>query len=173
MFRAPLAHRIAPAFAFLLLTAAGGAAADQVAACTDQAAAPTAQVGLTPAPVLMQRSGENDTVSAQSSCTAECWDGSVLECSGTSCTAQDSVCSNGERGYCTSGPLRQECPPCPDPSCSATANCDNGGTATCSGYNNCFAVHGCYAYCEEEDDNPGDGFYVWCHGESPSTCPLP
>jgi hypothetical protein len=51
------------------------------------------------------------------------------------------------------------------PTCDATASCSGagGGIAFCSGTTDCFAVDGCYAYC--------DGIYNYCPSP-PGICPL-
>lgn len=146
------------------------AAAQPAASCGDVATEASMDLvdllGLDPA--------DSGRVETTSTCTATCWDGTTRTCTGNTCTAQDSRCKVGERGYCVAdGGLRNNCPPCLGRACSTSTTCDNGGTAACTGYNNCFSVSGCYAYCEAADDSPGDGFYVWCIGESPATCPLP
>ena len=99
------------------------------------------------------------SVGAFSTCTAQCWDGSSVQCSGTNCTATDSACSVGERGSCwgnTSGGFN--CPPCEEPpptACYASAYCGNGNSVSCQGTApNCFEQDYCFAYC--------DGTYYWC-----------
>jgi hypothetical protein len=53
-----------------------------------------------PAPRLASDSGESTT---QSDCTATCLDGTTRTCTGTSCSARDTLCSTSFRqGYCWS-----------------------------------------------------------------------
>lgn len=116
-------------------------------AALGQAAQPQAHGGTIPDP------GEQGT------CTTNCWDGSHVTCSGSSCNVVDSNCSGGQRGYCygsTTG--YRYCPACP--SCTATATCSSG-SVSCSGGPGCYAINKCYAYC--------DGVYHWCpsHGICP------
>jgi hypothetical protein len=101
----------------------------------------------------------------QSVCNAQCWDGSYVSCWGTSCTARDSSCSSGHRGYCYgSSTGYRYCPPCPCASqCSASTTCANGSTVSCSGCSgDCYSIKNCYAYC--------DGVYHWC--PNPPLCPV-
>lgn len=97
----------------------------------------------------------------QGSCTAYCWNGTSVTCSGTSCSEVDSNCNSGQRGYCYgSSSGYKYCPACSG--CSATATCNGGGSVSCTGTSSCYHINGCYAYC--------DGAYHWCanHG----TCPV-
>ena len=97
-------------------------------------------------------------------CAADCWNGSVVTCSGSvSCQEVNSNCAAGQRGYC-SGNITgiRYCPPCPAP-CTARATCLPSGSVSCTSYkNNCFKIDKCYASC--------DGKLYWCpqHG----TCPI-
>lgn len=57
----------------------------------------------------------------KATCYANCWDGSTVTCSGTTCSGIDSNCSAGERGrvICDGTPVK--CPKCPasPPDCSS------------------------------------------------------
>jgi len=54
---------------------------------------------------------------AKCTATADCSDGSQVSCAGTgpspTCTAVDSNCASGVRGFVECNGLRQDCPPCP------------------------------------------------------------
>jgi hypothetical protein len=118
----------------------------------------------TETPPAAQDVAKRPSVGTKSTCTATCWNVSQVSCSGTDCSAVNSNCSTGQRGYCsssTSGTVY--CPACPPP-CTATATCRSGGSRSCTGYNNdCYAINNCYAFCE--------GNYYFCQTHSP-TCSL-
>ncbi len=78
-------------------------------------------------------------------CTANCWDGSTVTCSGTTCTAVDSACSSGQNGYCYGSDTDlRSCPTCSThqickPSCDDLngQSCASAGTcydSTCRAY---------------------------------------
>jgi len=58
----------------------------------------------------------------KATCSANCWDGSVVTCTGTTCTGTNSNCAAGERGrvICDGNPTK--CPKCPPPDCTALEN---------------------------------------------------
>jgi hypothetical protein len=92
-------------------------------------------------------------------CQATCWDGTTVSCSGTTCNAQDEICSSNIPGYVTCGGQSYYCTtPCPpligcqpgtdrvepDGCCSTTKGrvalyiCNSGGSweyqySTCNG----------------------------------------
>jgi hypothetical protein len=140
-------------FAFPALTLAGQSpsAAATLAAIFSSGSAPGAVA-------CASRGSAGGTVGAFGTCTANCWDGSTVQCSGTNCNASDSACSAGQQGGCWgSSSGSQSCPDCPyNPTpCYASAYCGNGITVSCQGTApNCAAQDYCYAYC--------DGVYYWC-----------
>jgi len=100
-------------------------------------------------------------------CSALCYDGSYVTCSGTSCNATDNTCStSGGRGSCYgSSTGNRYCPKCPSSGCTVTATCSSGGSVSCTGScSDSFAFNDCYAYC--------DGVFHWC-SNPPPYCPLP
>jgi hypothetical protein len=101
----------------------------------------------------------------ESVCTAHCWNGGTVTCTGTSCSAVDSACP-GQRGSCWSNAEGTKyCPQCQQPQ-GCTASCANagGGSVSCtSSTGDYFCVNNCYAYC--------DGFYYMCPNPKP-ICPF-
>jgi hypothetical protein len=114
-----------------------------------------------PAPIKTASISETGGESTASNCTAHCWDGSTVECTGTpgtTCGAADSSCPE-DRGFCWGNSGNQYCPPCPgQPVCQASAICSNAaGSVSCTGYQtpaDCQHQDYCFAYC--------DGVYYWC-----------
>jgi len=99
-------------------------------------------------------------VAVTSSCTAHCWDGSTVTCSGTTCSAQDSNCVGGGQGQCTgtsSGTIL--CPSCP----TCTTTCQSGGSVSCRYGSTCTTRKNCWAMC--------DGVLFTCN-PLPASCPL-
>lgn len=119
-----------------------------------------------PAPELgapaQQDAAKRPGITSKSLCTANCWDGSTVSCSGNTCSATNSNCSAGQRGSCTADGVTTLCPvPCQG--CTVTATCLPSGSVSCSSSNNdCFKVNRCYVEC--------DGVMHWC--PSHGTCPL-
>jgi len=128
-----------------------------------------ALTGGLPAFLAQAGRGSIEDPSQQSSCTANCWDGSTVACSGTSCSAHDSNCSSNFRGYCTGSTTgTRYCPVCPptcSAPCSATTICANGVKLRCDGCSgDCFSFYQCYVYC--------DGSYTFCPDLGGQSCPL-
>jgi hypothetical protein len=111
--------------------------------------------------VAADRGGEIGGPGAQSTCIAECQDGSTVTCTGSSCNATDASCP-GERGSCWGSDTgTRYCPVC---TCSATVSCPGGGNVSCNGTGDtCFGITGCWVSC---NDN-----LTWCnpHGK---ICPV-
>jgi len=64
-----------------------------------------------------------------STCTADCKDGTTLVCTGTSCTARDTVCRIYQRGQCWSDTGGyQYCPLCP---CDKEPHCADVDGSSC------------------------------------------
>jgi hypothetical protein len=138
--------RILAALLCLVLVplAAGVAAADEQAAVQEPAApapaappSPVEAPALCPAPAASPVGPPELAFSATTAiCSANCWCGADVECSGASCYAVDSSCP-AQRGYCwgsTTG--YRYCPQC----CSASTPCfkyegkgcaPNGSTIPC------------------------------------------
>lgn len=49
----------------------------------------------------------------KATCTANCWDGSVVSCTGNSCSGTNSNCGGGQRGSVTCDGQTTLCPACP------------------------------------------------------------
>jgi len=94
---------------------------------------------LPPAPMFAAAGG-----AALSTCTADCWNGSSVTCTGSSCSATDSSCPT-QRGYCWGTDTGYKyCPVC----CSATLPCwkldgrscsPNGSHQQCLDGSHCFS----------------------------------
>lgn len=126
------------------------------------AAATAASLCAAPAPTLAASLFEEPGLDGE--CTANCWDGSSVTCSGSTCNAVDSSCSSGEDGYCYgSSTGTKACTPC-GLTCIAKAGCSDGSIISCKGTNgDCFAENHCYVYC--------NGEYTYCPVPG-STCPF-
>lgn len=97
-------------------------------------------------------------------CSADCWDGSTVSCSGTSCSAHDSACP-GVRGECWgSSTGTRYCPVCPNSQCNAYAVCSGSGPVTCTGSSpqSCQELDYCWVIC--------DWNYTFCPNPDPN-CP--
>lgn len=96
-------------------------------------------------------------------CPMTCWNGSFIECVGTTCYTIKSNCAQGEEGVCvyTNGSI--SCPPCPTP-CTVRATCNPTGSVSCTSYNaKCSKLDKCFVQC--------DGRQYWC-ARPASTCPI-
>lgn len=85
------------------------------APAVDETAAPATSPACPTGPLA-----EASFLSTLSTCTADCWDGSTVTCTGSSCQAADSACLSGQRGYCSSpegGYVYCPVCSCPSPSC--------------------------------------------------------
>lgn len=143
--------------------AAATASPADAPACTPASATAPAQTDGAQQPVVETSGG----IGAASTCTADCWDGSSVTCDeGPSCSAQDSDCNSGIRGYCEDGSGRTYCPICPSSGCTAATFCSGGpgSSIECSGDNYCNQAFGCWVYC--------DGVTTWCPDADKSSCPL-
>jgi hypothetical protein len=72
-------------------------------------------------------------------CVAQCWDGSTVSCSGTSCSGTDSNCAVVQRGSVTCDGVKTRCPACPDcepelEGCLATCSQCGLGSFQCAPY---------------------------------------
>lgn len=140
-----------------------------LAASPDPAAEAALAAIFAPAPALSVQPQAQDAAArrglpTKSTSIANCWDGSTVTCTGTSSSAVNSSCPS-QRGYCTgtsSGTIY--CPVCPTGGCTATAQCANGSTVSCTGAaaGDCFALRNCYADC--------GGPLVWCPNHP--SCPV-
>ncbi len=106
---------------------------------------------LAPAPARAAHGGDVGNPGALGTCVADCWDGSHVTCTGSSCSEVDSSCGAGQRGYCygTDTGYRY-CPVCQGGSCHAETTCSGGGSVSCDGGPGCFSVYHCYAYCDDQ-----------------------
>jgi hypothetical protein len=111
--------------------------------------------GAIPAPA--QDAAASRGLPTKSTSTANCWDGSIVTCTGTTSSAVNSSCPS-QRGSCTgstSGTIN--CPACPTGGCSISTTCSPGGTISCTGaagYQGCTASKNCWVDC--------GGSLVWC-----------
>lgn len=79
--------------------------------------------------------GSIDGPGALSDCTADCKNGTSVNCTGSSCSAYDRDCSSGEQGHCTGSDsgikyCSQACQICQDPTL-----CSEKQGSPCSGQN--------------------------------------
>jgi len=103
----------------------------------------------TPAPELAAKkpSAKKPAFGVKSFCSANCWNGGTVDCSGSSCSAADGNCSWGEPGHVTCDGATTWCSSCPgcgpywcNGEYSCAANCSNLGCDydyTCSDYPSC------------------------------------
>lgn len=163
--------RMSIACGFLLVATAAlaalpGLAEEQpVAACQPVTAEAITAVAVSPEGADQARKGNGvGGVETQSTCQASCWNGTSVSCSGSSCSAYDSSCGNGFRGYCTGSTSGTKyCPVCPG--CTANATCPFGSSISCTGTYECQEYPDCWVSC--------DGVVTECFPQSKYGCPFP
>lgn len=165
-----MSHRVTVPLCTAILVLAGLAAVPALAesptqgsGCQSALAVPTADVGFLYQAARGSNRGGDDIggPGAQSTCIADCQDGSTVTCTGSSCTATDASCPS-ERGSCWGTDTgTRYCPVC---TCSATATCAHASPVSCTGTgDSCFAIDGCYASC--------NGNLTWCPNPK-GPCPI-
>lgn len=150
--------------ALLLALSAWPALADPASPAPDLRAAIFAAPDGACAIPAANKPGGPPGVTATSTCTALCQDGSSRTCTGSSCNAVNWSCPN-QSGYCWSD--WEGTKYCPVPSCpqTCTASCAGagGGSRSCTSYTgNIFCIDNCYAQCDNQ--------YYFCPSPAPD-CP--
>lgn len=132
---------IVPALVLSSLVLAAPAAAQASAAQTSTEAQRAVADDLVPAPIFQSDVNSLGSCDVTNECSGNCPSIRCSDSGGDCHSGEDWVqCGDQPRKYCCQ--------------CSATADCLDGSYASCSGTYNCFAVTGCYAYC--------DGQKYWC-----------
>jgi hypothetical protein len=68
----------------------------------------------------------------KATCTANCWDGSILSCTGSTCSGTNSNCGGGVRGSVTCDGTTTLCPSCcPDLNCAEERSLCESDCAGC------------------------------------------